>query len=178
MTEHAYEHIITEQEFLSLNTNLYSYRNLEGLLGAALEDGPFKRAEEAKHFRIIEGDDNDLFEGCSCDDEDCEKLQKNYFNIPPENLKLSPLTINDLAAATKTIAPSATAQDVENINYFHKHRKLPSPNNQLIGDNPSVPQPPSCGLAEWLIGLLVSCLIVFLLVCFYVPPLLSAQKST
>ena len=108
--------MITEQEFLSLNTNLYSYRNLEGLLGTALEDGLFKRAEEAKHFRVIEGDDNDLFEGCSCDDEDCEQRPKNYFNIPPENLKLSPLTINDLAAATKTIAPSATAQDVENIN--------------------------------------------------------------
>ena len=82
MTEQGYDHTITEPEFLSLNTNLYSYRNLEGLLGAALEDGPFKRAEDSKHFKVIEGDDNDFFEGCSCENEDCEQLQKNYFDIP------------------------------------------------------------------------------------------------
>ena len=167
MTEQGYDHTITEPEFLSLNTNLYSYRNLEGLLGAALEDGPFKRAEDSKHFKVIEGDDNDFFEGCSCENEDCEQLQKNYFDIPRENLKLSPLTLNDLAEATKTIAPSATAQDVESINYFHKHRKLPSANNQIIGVNVSAPRPPSHGLAEWSIGFLVLCVIIFVLVLFY-----------
>ena len=83
-------------------------------------------------------------------------------------MKLSPLTINDLAAATKTIAPSATAQDVENINYFHKHRKLPSPNNQTIGDNLSVARPPSHGLAEWIIGLLLFGLFIIVFAVFYI----------
>ena len=133
-------------------------------------DGSFKRAEDAKHFKVIEGDDNDFFEGCSCDDEDCDQYQKNHFDIPLENLKLSPLTLNDLAEATKTIAPSATAQDVEiTYNYFHKHRKLPRANNQIIGDNVSVPRPPFHGLAlaEWILGFLVAGIIVFVLVLFY-----------
>ena len=166
MTEHGYDHTITEPEFLSLNTNLYSYRNLESLLGAALEDGPFKRAEDSKHFKVIEGDDNDLFEGCSCEDEDCEQLQKNYFNIPRENLKLSPLTINDLAEATKTVAPSATAQDVENINYFHKHKKMPLINQDALPSPPGYRSQSGCGSATLLIGIAMILLIIFVLILF------------
>ena len=167
MSDHGYEHNITETEFLSINTNLYSYRNLEGLIGAALEDGPYKRAEDAKHFKVIEGDENDMFEGCSCDEESCEKLQKNYFDIPPENLKLSPLNFNDLAEASKTVAPSATVKDVEKINYFYKHKQLPGDHDQNSGFVSSVPRPPAHGIAEWLIGLSLVGFLVFCLVLFY-----------
>jgi len=135
-------------------------------LGAALEDGPFKRAEDSKHFKVIEGDDNDLFEGCSCEDEDCEQLQKNYFNIPRENLKLSPLTINDLAEATKTVAPSATAQDVENINYFHKHKKMPLINQDALPSPPGYRSQSGCGSATLLIGIAMILLIIFVLILF------------
>ena len=55
-----------------------------------------------------------------------------------------------------------TVQDVENINYLHTHRQLYNP---YYGDDS--PRPTAHGIAEWLIGLLVCGLIVFLLVLFY-----------
>jgi len=108
-----------------------------------------------------------MFEGCSCDEESCEKLQKNYFDIPPENLKLSPLNFNDLAEASKTVAPSATVKDVEKINYFYKHKQLPGDHDQNSGFVSSVPRPPAHGIAEWLIGLSFVGFLVFCLVLFY-----------
>ena len=138
MFDHGYEHTVTESEFLNLNTYLYSYRDLVTLFGAALEDGPYKRAEDA--------------------------------NLPPENLKLSPLIFEDLAEAAKRVAPTGAAQDVEveNINHFH-NRQLPGDHNQMMNYYPnfSEPRPQPHGIAEWLIGLLVCGIIVFIVVLFY-----------
>ena len=56
-----------------------------------------------------------------------------------------------------------TVQDVDNINYFNTYnRQLYNP---YYGDD--LPRPSAHGIAEWLIGLLVCGLIVFLLVLFY-----------
>ena len=82
-------------------------------------------------------------------------------------MKLSQLNFNDLVEASKTVAPSATVQDVEKINYFHKHRQLPGDHNQISGMVSPVPRPPAHGIAEWLIGLSLLGVIVFLLVLFY-----------
>ena len=101
MAKQDRDHQITAKDFQALNTNLYSYRTLEGLLSAAIEEGPIRRAEDANHFRIIEGDENDMFEACSCEDPECGKVVRNYFDIPPENLKLSPLTVDDLVKASR-----------------------------------------------------------------------------
>ena len=138
MFDHGYEHTVTESEFLNLNTYLYSYRDLETLIAAALENGPFKRAEEAK-----------------------ESI----------NLKLSPLTFEDLAEAAKSIVPTGKEQDVEvrDINYFQNRQLPPVAHNQMMNYYPIFPEqrPQPHGLAEWLIGLLVGGIIVFIVILFY-----------
>ena len=104
-----------------------------------------------------------MFEACSCEDPECGKVVRNYFDIPPENLKLSPLTVDDLVKASRQVSPSATPEDVEQLNYFHKHRKLPS-NKDALSAPGYRSQSISC--AGWLIGIAVVMLSIFVLLLF------------
>ena len=112
----------------------------------------------------------DLFlpctKNCKCEENGLVTLDRSYDSIPLDCLKLDPLTIEDLQKAAKEVRPSASKQEVENIDYFYKHRKLPP---QIVDNKdpkleplPS-PRPPAHGFGEWLIGLTVLGFVLFLI---------------
>ena len=145
----------------------------------SMENGPQLRAEKAKHFVVVDSEGpggGDLFmpcnatpsSPCKCVENKFVTVERPYDSIPLECLKLDPLTIKDLQEASKDIKPSASKQEVDNIDYFYKHRKLPptgleNANGQKIQPLPS-PRPPAHGFGEWLLALTVVGFVLFLII--------------
>ena len=166
-----------------MNTSMYSYRNLESLMVTAKKNGPQRRAMKANHFIVLDGEGNgggDLFLPCTDLVCKCKMLRlvtvdRRFHTIPAGCLKLDPMTIEDLQKASEHVRPSATKEEVENIEYFYKHRRLPPP-------TPSASNGPSSdygqrqqqqqlysrnqefGIAEWLIFGVAVCIIVFVVI--------------
>ena len=118
------EHKITYQEFLTINTNKFSYRNMESLLDKAIAIA-MKETRKHTHFRVVEdGDTSDILVGCSCSDEDCDRLQMEMEDIPRENIRLCTLLMSHIRMSNVTVT---TSQEELNImDYFEKHGEAPT----------------------------------------------------
>ena len=75
---------VTKKEFNSVESERFSYRDLRSCIRAALEDGPWLRNENCKHFKYVKQENqSDYIIGC-----DCSGSEENQCHmIPLYNLK-------------------------------------------------------------------------------------------
>ena len=119
---------VTKKEFNSVESERFSYRDLRSWIRAALEDGPWLRNENCKHFKYVKQENqSDYIIGCDCsgsEENQCRMIPKKKRNrFPAEMYKYPPLTFQDLLTARGTRAPTASQKRIEDFEEFLKNRK-------------------------------------------------------
>ena len=69
---------VTKEEFNSIETDRFSYRDLDSWFKAAIDDGPYLRDEDSQHYKYVSQQNrSDYLIGCDCSEADCFKITKD-----------------------------------------------------------------------------------------------------
>ena len=116
---------ITEEQFNTIDTKLFSFRENETLTKKALRYGPFYRTMNSNHFQYL---DDSIIAGCNCTDGSCNRFDLNYIQaiqLAQEGtitLIHSKLTIQDFKMARRTTNPTTTQKELDDFAQFFGKR--------------------------------------------------------
>ena len=121
---------ISMERFRTVDTRMFSVRDLFTLIDTAMRNGPEKRRHCADHFIAFDGFDGvRKYVGCSCDYMNCGGFKADIYTIPHHQHRLSKLTLTDVHRGRKLMSVSTTMDDVEKINQWvnkEKKKKIPA----------------------------------------------------
>ena len=117
---------VTKEEFNSIETDRFSYRDLDSWFKAAIDDGPYLRDEDSQHYKYVSQQNrSDYLIGCDCSEADCFKITKDRRNrFPGEMFKYTALSFQDLLTTRDSRVATATEEEIEGFEHFLLDRKL------------------------------------------------------